>query len=242
MRCISVEPIDTDSNLYDLEIDGGNNNYIANGIVVHNTFAAFCFWPGLNHPELLNGEWFAYSKGLGAQGLVFKHNEANKANLYQRQLVNGGLVEKMAEHFEQVWSARRMNAFTYSRDWPITILGEIFGKVQDLHYGQSNVAFRVFDVYVGEPGKGFWLNWDELTLFCKQTNLELVPVLYEGPYDESIMIKIRDGLDTISGSHIREGCVIKSSNNRKTDTIGRAILKMVSPDYLLRKGNVTEYQ
>lgn len=210
---------------------------------LHGTFAAFCFWPGLNHPELLNGEWFAYSKGLGSQGLVFKNNEANKANLYQRQLVNGGFVEKVAEHFEQVWSARRINAFTYSRDWPITILGEIFGQgVQDLAYGQKTPTFRVFDVYVGTPDSGFYLSWEELVAWCKQVGLDMVPVLYEGPYDEAKLLAVRDGKDVISNSNVREGIVVKSMTNRKVDEIGRVILKMVSPDYLLRKGNVTEYQ
>jgi hypothetical protein len=36
--------------------------------------------------------------------------------------------------------------------------------------------------------------------------------------------------------------VIKSQMERRTDEIGRAMLKMVSPAYLLRKGDATEYQ
>ena len=210
---------------------------------LHGTFAALCYWPGLNHGELLNKEWFAYSKGLGGQGLVFKHNERNANNLYQRQLVEGGIVERVTEHFKAVWSAERMNGFTYSKDWPITIMGEIFGRgVQDLQYGQAKPTFRVFDVFVGEPDQGFWLNWSELTSWCKAVGLDMVPVLYEGLYDETVLIALRDGRDTISGANIREGIVIKSQANRRTDEIGRAMLKMVSPAYLLRKGDATEFQ
>jgi RNA ligase (TIGR02306 family) len=210
---------------------------------LHGTFAAFCYWPGLNHGELFNREWFAYSKGLGAQGLVFKHNERNAGNLYQRQLVRSGVTDKVAEHFKKVWSAERMNAFSYSKDWPITILGEIFGRgVQDLQYGQAAPTFRVFDVFVGEPGEGFYLGWDELTAWCQQIGLEMVPTLYQGPYDEAALIAVRDGRDTISGANIREGIVIKPQIERRTNEIGRAMLKMVSPNYLLRKGDATEYQ
>jgi RNA ligase (TIGR02306 family) len=208
---------------------------------LHGTFAAFCFWPGLDNSELLNGEWFAYSKGLGSQGLVFKNNKANANNLYQRYLVNGGIVEKLEEHFNKVWGAQRMNAFTYSRQWPITILGEIFGRgVQDLAYGQTAPSFRVFDVYVGEPGSGFFLPWEELVAWCEQVGLDMVPVLYEGAFDETALVALRDGKDAISNSNVREGIVIKSTTNRTCDELGRVMLKMVSPDYLLRK-NGTEY-
>ena len=208
---------------------------------LHGTFAAFCYWPGLDHPDMLNGNWFAYSKGLGSQGLVFKNNEANTNNLYQRYLNTSDIADKVVEHLEKVWSAQRMNAFTYDRKWPITILGEIFGRgVQDLQYGQSAATFRVFDVYVGEPGTGFFLPWDELVAWCKQVGLDMVPVLCQGQYNEEALVSLRDGKDSISNSNVREGIVIKSATERQDIELGRVMLKMVSPDYLLRKGG-TEY-
>lgn len=200
---------------------------------LHGTFCAMCYWPGLAHPELLGGEWFAYSKGLGSQGLVFKHNENNAKNLYQTQLVHGGVADKV-------------NAFFSGNDIPkktVTILGEIFGRgVQDLQYGQTKPTFRVFDIYIGEPGEGFFVDWDDLVILCRQIGLDMVPTLYEGPYDEAALMAVRDGRDAISDSNIREGIVIKTQAERRTDEIGRAMLKMVSPAYLLRKGDATEYQ
>lgn len=196
---------------------------------LHGTFAAFCYWPGLRHPEIFNGEWFAYSKGLGSQGLVFKHNDANTTNLYQRTLVNSDFITRVA--------------VDASMAGPVTILGEIFGQgVQDLAYGQKAPTFRMFDVYVGTPGQGHFLSWDELKAFSEMVGIPLVPVLYEGPYNEAELLAVRDGKDTISNSNVREGIVVKSATNRMHDEIGRVMLKMVSPDYLLRKGNVTEYQ
>lgn len=210
---------------------------------LHGTFVAMCYWPDLNNPEVFEGDCFAYSKGLGSQGLVFKHNERNAGNLYQRQLVEGGVAEKIKEHFAKVWAAQRMNAYSCRKSWPVTVMGEIFGRgVQDLQYGQTTPTFRVFDVFVGEPSKGFWLNWEELNDWCSQVDLDIVPVLYEGPYNYEKLVAIRDGQDTISGSNIREGCVVKSATNRTCDEIGRVMLKMVSPNYLLRKGDATEYQ
>lgn len=201
---------------------------------LHGTFAAFCYWPGLNNPELLNGEWFAYSKGLGSQGLVFKNNEANATNLYQRFLATSDLHRRITALTDE--SAK----FGYEVQ-PVTILGEIFGQgVQDLAYGQKTPSFRMFDVYAGDPGNGRWLTWEELELFSNATGIELVPLLYNGPYDEAALVALRDGKDSISNSNVREGIVIKSTTNRTDIELGRAMLKMVSPDYLLRK-NGTEY-
>lgn len=203
---------------------------------LHGTFSAFCYWPGLEHPELLNGNWFAYSKGLGSQGLVFKHNEANAGNLYHRHLVNSDFVQKITD----LSAAAGSNGFA---EEPITMLGEIFGTgVQDLSYGQSKPVFRLFDVYAGVPGSGRWLTWEELKVFSQVTGIPLVPVLYEGEYDLAAILAIRDGRDSISSKHVREGVVVKSTTNRYHDALGRVMLKFVSPDYLLRKGNVTEYQ
>lgn len=201
---------------------------------LHGTFAAFCYWPGLDHAEMLDGNWFAYSKGLGAQGLVFKHNEANKNNLYQRHLVNSTIRQRITELSEMA----RQQGFT---EEPITLLGEIFGQgVQDLAYGQKAPTFRLFDVYAGVPGSGRWLTWEELKTFSTVTNIPLVPVLYEGAYDEAALVAVRDGKDSISNSNVREGIVVKSTTNRQHDELGRVMLKMVSPDYLLRS-NGTEF-
>lgn len=203
---------------------------------LHGTFAAYCFWPGLNHPELLNGEWFAYSKGLGSQGLVFKNNDLNKSNIYQRYLNESTIVNTIAGMSET------SSKLGYDVE-PITLLGEIFGQgVQDLAYGQKKPTFRLFDVYAGVPGQGRYLTWAELKIFSSVTDIPLVPILYEGPYNEAELLAVRDGKDTISNSNVREGIVVKSTTNRNHDEIGRVMLKMVSPDYLLRKGNVTEYQ
>lgn len=49
MRCVKVERIEHRSDLCDLEIDGGNNNYVAEGIVVHNTSAHIKWKDGKVH-------------------------------------------------------------------------------------------------------------------------------------------------------------------------------------------------
>jgi len=241
MRCVKIEYVESDSDLYDLEIDGGNNNYIAEGIVVHNTWCMIGLMPPRDaHPE--EGRLIISSKGLSARGLAMKYDaEANKTNLYVR----------VARHYNM--DNRISFAFGHQlkHDFdpqPVYVLGEIFGRgVQDLSYGSSadkdvEIGFRVFDIYVGRPGSGSYLNDSELDAACKRLGLQRVPVLYRGPFSKKVLYEYTDGFETISGKemHIREGVVVRPTVERWSEEIGRVQLKSVSGDYLTRKGG-TEY-
>lgn len=233
MKCVSVEYITDSFDLCDLEIDGGDNNYVAEGIVVHNTWCCLAFYPGLDDPELLNGNMFATSKGLSEQGLVFKNNEANAGNLYHKTLLKyKDAVLSVADAVPGL---------------PVYLLGEVFGPVQDLTYGLTNPEFRVFDIYVGKPGEGRFYNYDELVTESETLEFELVPLAYVGPYSKEDELKVRDGKTLFDAiDQIREGVVIKPVRERAHPTLGRVQLKSVSPDYLLRRGKkgkeVTEFQ
>jgi len=116
----------------------------------------------------------------------------------------------------------------------------VYGRgVQDLHYGEPNPAFRVFDAYVGEPGQGRYLAPNEI-----ETSLgdlfPLVPVLYRGPFSIAALTEQTDGATALGGKHLREGVVVKPATERESPEFGRVILKSVSGSYLTRKGG-TEY-
>lgn len=174
------------------------------------------------------------SKGLGAKGLAFKENEKNYNNLYLR----------VARHLNITERVRKV----YTNNQKVFVLGEIFGKgVQDLSYGSSTdkddtLGFRVFDIYVGNPGKGWYESHTTLVTNCAAMNLDMVPVLYCGPFSKEVVEKYTSGKETISGKeqHIREGIVIRPVQEKRHDKLGRVQLKSVSEDYLLRKGG-TEY-
>lgn len=176
------------------------------------------------------------SKGLSGQGLAFKFNEANKDNLYLRTLFAT----------ERVTDTGTMDiidtAIHYLGD-SFYILGETFGKgVQDLWYGTDKPQFRVFDIYVGEPGKGMYLNYGQLETICQEFGIEMVPLVYRGPYSKEKLYEVTNGKETLSGkaANLREGVVVKPEIERRDDMIGRVQLKSVSEAYLLRKGDVTE--
>lgn len=221
---------------------------------LHGTFCGIGYWPGLSKKDLFEGgDVFAFSKGLGAQGLVFKDNENNKNNLYVKNLIDlldgvgVNIIDAIKRWFEYGSAAvdNPIKEFRKGKPMPVYILAEIFGKgIQDLAYGRDGDDLRVFDVFIGEPSTGRYLDYDEKVFFCEEIiDVAMVPVLYHGPYSKEIADKYCEGTTEIQGgkdSCIREGIVITPAFEARHDEIGRVILKHVSEKYLLRK-NATEY-
>lgn len=208
---------------------------------LHGTFCAIGYVPGLDHAEMFGttGCIIVHSKGLGAQGLAFKNNEANAGNLYVK-----ALRVLLAEHDLE---AKLRDVSRLGGDRPVFIMGEIFGRgVQDLHYGASKPEFRIFEIRVGDEYLprdpiGFG-HLDSQTRHGGTLGLDAVPVLYHGRFDVTELEKVRDGKTVVGGENIREGIVVRSSPEGYHPVHGRRVAKMISPDYLLRKSKeATEF-
>lgn len=175
------------------------------------------------------------SKGISAGGLIFKMNEENDKNLY---------IKIWKQYADQVTTLRGLMGV--DNKTPFYVLGEIFGKgVQDLHYGSETPTFSVFDVYVGHPGQGHYVNamnvLNAVGVLHDAPIFRYVPILYVGPFSKEVVQRCTNGNTNWSDvKQIREGCVIRMSEERYDPELGRVILKSVSDDYLLRKGG-TEY-
>ena len=193
---------------------------------LHGTCCTIVYEPGLNHPEMFgsNGEFIVHSKGLGAQGLVFKNNDANIGNLYVRvlkSLLDTGFEESIKESYD------------FNGVKSIALIGEIFGRgVQDLHYGLDKPEFRVFDIMVNGTA---YLTQDEVKNLLTKLGINMVPTLYNGPFNVAELEKVRDGKTMLGGTNIREGIVVRSATETHHPIHGRKICKFISPDYLLRK-------
>jgi RNA ligase (TIGR02306 family) len=197
----------------------------------HGTWCCFGWHPFVGHPIIT-------SKGLSQQGLIFKLNENNKNNLYIRAF--NSFTENETTLID------RAILFFGTKLEPFYILGEVFGNgVQDnFTYGlpSGKIDFRLFDVYMGAPHSGRYLNFDEKQQVALALNIPMVPILYRGPFSKEIMYMHTDGKETLSGKsvHMREGTVVTPVIERYEFPLGRVILKSVSEAYILRK-NGTEY-
>ena len=218
---------------------------------IHGSFlCAGIISDNLKHHE--EGNFVVTSKGLGAKGIALKYNaERNKNNLYVRTARHNSIKTRLQNVFRKGGPGAQFLPLGVDLcDTSVYLLGEVFGKgMQDLAYGADvtrdfKIGVRVFDVYVGVPGQGRYLNDKELDVVCESMTMPRVPVLYRGPYSKEILEVYTSGKETVSGNslHIREGVVVKPASERRNSKIGRVALKSVSSDYLCRKSkNATEY-
>lgn len=178
---------------------------------------------------LMNGQRVVSSKGVASKHLAIQEDPTN---LYWRVATEQGLFEKLERHV-----AASIELGTASQPNDILLFGEILG-VQDLTYGYTDKrsGYRAFDVF-SEAG---YLDTAAFDSFTQQHAIPTVPVLYEGPYSVETMQEVASGQSTLA-AHLREGIVIKPLVEQDYEG-SRKIAKKVSPAYLLRKGEVTEFE
>jgi RNA ligase (TIGR02306 family) len=183
------------------------------------------------------GETLVSSKGFGSKYLALVESPGN---LYWRA-AKAHQVPDVAARVAERFGARRVGVF-----------GEVYGRgVQDLAYGadaqsDQTLGYAVFDVSVDVDGVVRWLDPAEMreVMADLAPELPLVPLLYVGPYDEPLLLGLASGKETVSGTeaHIREGVVVRAAKEHANSVVGsRTIGKIVSADYLVRKGG-TEYE
>lgn len=171
------------------------------------------------------------SKGLGGKGLAIVESDSNT---YWRAVTAHGLKE-----------VARLVAKEYGAS-SVGLFGEVYGKgIQDLGYNRERnqeVGYGLFDVKIRVDQEVRWLSRDEIAKLSSVVTL--VPVLYRGPFNAELLVKLAEGKESVSGteSHLREGLVVRSIPERYSDVVGgRAIAKVVSEAYLTR-GGATEYE
>ena len=201
---------------------------------VHGTQTRFIFTKGLSDDEAFGEDKDIYiaSKGQGDKGLFFKANDSNTNAYYVKAFTDNHIEEKVK------------SSNLYKECDMITLFGETYG-MQDLKYGLINgqIGYRLFDVYVGKPRQGRFLNFEECKAFAEEIGVERVPSLYIGPFSFEKVDEYTSGKTTLgtNQNQIREGIVIRPLNERYEDDLGRVLLKSVSEAYKLRKGETTEY-
>jgi RNA ligase (TIGR02306 family) len=182
--------------------------------------------------RLVDGELAVSSKGLASRQMAIVNeldNHDAPVNAYHRMAARYDVQAKL-----DVLATRYPGSV-------ITLFGETLG-VQDLMYGlqKGELSFRAFDIRVDDR----FLDHDEFAAACVLLDLPQVPLLYRGPFDRVKIDEVTTGRETISGkeTHVREGVVVRPVIERRDDELGRVIVKSISPKYLLRKGDATEFE
>ena len=191
---------------------------------IHGTWTCLGFYQ--NEPIVT-------SKGLSTKGLAMITDEGvNVGNIYVQQFRKyQEQLAKLKEHLKPT----KCTAFY--------VLGETFGQgIQDMTYDRQGKEFMVFDIYVGKPGFGKYLDYEELREALIECGLTPVPELAILTYDKQKVYELANEDKSTLADCIREGVVVKPLKERYNEN-GRVIFKNTSDAYDLRKGKkLTEYQ
>jgi RNA ligase (TIGR02306 family) len=212
----SIKKVKRPSKRYDITVED-NHNYFANGMLIHNCNARFCFRD--------NRLWVGSRTGVKAQCV---RPDGTEGNLWWNVAKNIDLENK----FKNLQLEPTVGTIP---TWDLVLYGEVYGQVQrGFCYDTSNVSFRIFDTYSFVAKR--YNNWDETVQIARMMDLPLVPELYRGPWKAELE-SLQNGPESVSGKslHIREGFVVKPVVERQDSRIGRVIFKMVGTDYKLRK-------
>lgn len=133
---------------------------------------------------------------------------------------------------------KKMDAFSKLMPNEI-VFGEICGPgiQKGYEYGLKEHKFLLFDV----KKDGKWLAPKDVEAYALERQFEMVPVLYEGPFNKALAEQMSQGPSVFSPTEkVREGAVLKAVNGYDQEGNKKA-LKMINPVYLDDKNNTDNH-
>jgi RNA ligase (TIGR02306 family) len=122
------------------------------------------------------------------------------------------------------------------------VYGEVYGgSIQSLDYGVkagTGYGFRIFDICIN----GEFVSHDKMVAICNRFDVEMVPVLYRGPFSLAKVKEVSGGDTTMAGNHMREGTVVRPVKERTHPVVGRLVMKYISDQYLLANNSDSKDQ
>lgn len=163
---------------------------------------------------------------FGSNKVQLQDKKAAKTGYYEKQGV-GNVYEEAVIKYDM------KNKFEKGE----VVYGEIYGDGIQKNYAygckQGEHKLVIFDLM----RNGEYISHDELVEWCKDRELDMVPVLYRGPFSEAKARELTKGNSVfVPSQKVREGVVIRSPLETKC-SIGRKVLKLISDDYLLKEDN-----
>ncbi len=155
-----------------------------------------------------NFDWIVTSKGLSQKGLGLRESAGNT---YWQAAHHTDLLEAINQAFKH---------------GEVQIFAEVLPIQKGFSYGFQKPTLRIFKVI----HNGAILEYDTLPEWCKQ---HFVPILYRGAFDLEQILRLKEGLETVSGRglHIREGVVLVPAQPRLNSDHHDLAVKLISEKY-----------
>lgn len=162
------------------------------------------------------------------------HGASGKWVYHNDHIYCGSRTEWKKESKTSLWWKAMRDTLGFS-EWlvqhpDIIVYGEVYGQVQNLKYGTkaNEVRIGVFDLF----RNGNWVDYPEALALSMR--LPWAPLLhYNTPFHFDWLVDLAEGPSLVPGAnHFRKGIVIRPMKERRSDSIGRVQLKIISPSYL----------
>lgn len=127
-------------------------------------------------------------------------------------------------HESRNWVKGLWSQINYMLDDNLRICGENLYAKHSLHYDNLTSYFNLFSVWFDMT----CLNWHETTEYADLLGLEIVPVLYFGPYNKDVIIREFEEYDK---EYPSEGYVIRIVNEFKYSDFRKCVGKYVKPEF-----------
>jgi RNA ligase (TIGR02306 family) len=171
---------------------------------------------------LINGKFV-----IGSRNMVISQNSNSS---WLSAAIEGDIKNKL-ERFQSKISNSSSNIIFY---------GEIVGKgIQDLDYGYESPTFFLYDVTVDDIP----VNCSKIILTARLLNIRFVPILFYDSLEPTTVSILSSGPSTLpSARNKREGIVLRLASNFKGQPTSQIVAKVISPEFLRRKGGIDNSQ
>jgi len=177
-------------------------------------------------PGTQSDDRFLYdlSHFVGQDVVVTEKMDGENTSLYHDHL-HARAVETLAKHPSRTF-IRSLHA-RVAKDIPEgwRVCGENIAAVHSIEYEKLPSFFMVFSIW---NEKNECLSWDETVEWCSLLDLQHVPVLYRGLWDETTMMTLHEKLDLSK----QEGYVVRRSEKFSYENFGVFCAKWVRPKHV----------
>lgn len=208
-----------------------NSNFIANGIVVHNSNARY-IW---SNNQLHVGTHHRWLKERFADEAKHRH-ELSKSGWKTFWNKFGFYAPQEIESQSTWWQmARQYNLAEKLAQYPgLMFVGEVFGNRVNIlkYFEEKKLELAFYDVYSTIEGR--YLDWGVAYSVLKDIGLPIAPVLYQGDFTsyEELKPLAHNGTKVPGAIGISEGWTIRPLAERWNEKTGRTILKYKTDEYL----------
>ena len=127
-------------------------------------------------------------------------------------------------HPSRDWVKAFWSTFRHEIPEGFRICGENLYAQHSLRYDDLKSYFYMFSMWEGKR----CLSWDETVMWADLLGIEMVPVLYDGIFDEVKIREIAEGLDPEKV----EGLVVRVAGEFNYDDFSRAVAKYVRANHV----------